>query len=157
MRSRSATSHVARVALAILTSALLAACQSTTTVTGDVTSAPVAPQIVTVDGGSYLRVQPADLASMLRAKDFTLVNVHVPYAGEIDPTDAFIPFDVIASRLADLPATDQSIVLYCQTGRMSAIAAETLVKAGYTDVWDLAGGMEAWTAAGLPLVQRPPG
>lgn len=145
------------LAPAILTMVLLAACQSTTTTTGGVSSPQVAAEIVTVDGGSYLRVQPAELAAMLRAKDFSLVNVHVPYAGEIDPTDAFIPFDTIAARLADLPAKDQPIVLYCQTGRMSAIAAETLVRAGYTDVWDLGGGMEAWTAAGLPLVQRAPG
>ena len=144
-------------ALALLAVVLLAACQSSTTTTGGASSPQAAPEIVTVDGGSYLRVQPVELAAMLRAKDFTLVNVHVPYAGEIEPTDAFIPFDTIASRLAELPATDQPIVLYCQTGRMSAIAAETLVKAGYTDVWDLAGGMEAWTAAGLPLVQRAPG
>ena len=144
-------------ALALLAVVLLAACQSSTTTTGGASSPQAAPEIVTVDGGSYLRVQPAELAAMLRAKDFSLVNVHVPYAGEIDPTDAFIQFDTIAARLADLPATDQPIVLYCQTGRMSAIAAETLVKAGYTDVWDLAGGMEAWTAAGLPLVQRAPG
>lgn len=144
-------------ALALLAVVLLAACQSSTTTTGGASSPQAAPEIVTVDGGSYLRVQPVELAAMLRAKDFTLVNVHVPYAGEIEPTDAFIPFDTIALRSADLPATDQPIVLYCQTGRMSAIAAETLVKAGYTDVWDLAGGMEAWTAAGLPLVQRAPG
>lgn len=152
MRSGSART----ISLAIVAFVLVVACQSTTT-TGGLTSPRVAPEVVTTDGGSYLRVQPAELAAMLRAKGFTLVNVHVPYAGEIDPTDAFIPFDTIASRLADLPATDRPIVLYCQTGRMSQIAAETLVTAGYTAVWELAGGMEAWTAAGHPLVQRPPG
>ncbi len=137
---------------------MLGACQPpSTTPAGGISSPTADAEVITVEGGSYRRVQPQTLATMLGAKDFTLVNVHIPYQGEIDPTDAFIPFDTIASSRADLPARDQPTFLYCQTGRMSAIAAETLVKAGYTDVWDLAGGMEAWTAAGFQLVQRPPG
>ena len=40
------------------------------------------------------------------------------------------------------------IVLYCQSGRMSAIAAQELVKAGYTNVWNLDGGMVAWERDG---------
>lgn len=112
---------------------------------------------VAVDGGSYTSVAPAELARMLRAKQFPLINVHVPYDGEIDPTDAFIPFETIGARLADLPPDKTArIVLYCRTGRMSAIAAATLVRLGYTNVWELAGGMEAWAAAGFPLASRPP-
>jgi len=34
---------------------------------------------------------------------------------------------------------------------MSAIAAEALVKGGYTDVWNLDGGMIAWEEAGFSL------
>lgn len=149
LRSMRAATAIALVAIAA------SACQQPSS-TGDLSS-PAAVTVVTVDGGSYQRIPPATLATMLVAKDFTLVNVHVPYEGEIEPTDLSIPFDTIESRLADLPATDQRIVLYCQTGRMSAIAAEALVKAGYTDVWDLAGGMEAWKASGQPLLERPPG
>ena len=37
---------------------------------------------------------------------------------------------------------------------MSAIAAEALVKGGYTDVWNLDGGMIAWEEAGLPLIGK---
>jgi len=40
---------------------------------------------------------------------------------------------------------------------MSDIAARTLVGLGYTDVWDLAGGMDAWVAAGRQLVIKPQG
>lgn len=147
---RAATTAVALIAIAA------SACQQPSS-TGDVSSPAVVAEVVAVDGGSYQRVPPATLATMLVAKDFTLVNVHVPYEGEIEPTDQFIPFDTIESRLADLPATDQRIVVYCKTGRMSAIAAEALVKAGYTDVWDLAGGMEAWKGAGQLLLERSPG
>jgi phage shock protein E len=42
-------------------------------------------------------------------------------------------------------------VLYCRSGNMSAEAAETLVGLGYTDVWDVRGGMIAWERAGFRL------
>ncbi|MCZ7537225.1 MAG: rhodanese-like domain-containing protein [Acidimicrobiia bacterium] len=81
--------------------------------------------------------------------------MHTPYAGEIDGTDAFIPFDEIAGDRR-LPADRTApIALYCESGRMSAIAAEALLAAGYTDVADLDGGMQAWEAAGLPITRRP--
>jgi len=37
---------------------------------------------------------------------------------------------------------------------MSAIAARTLVKLGYTDVWNLDGGLVAWADAGSPVARR---
>ena len=42
-------------------------------------------------------------------------------------------------------------MLYCRSGNMSAEAAEMLVGLGYTDVWDLRGGMIAWERAGFRL------
>ena len=85
------------------------------------------------------------------------MNVHVPYAGEIDGTDLFIPSEVVEARAGQLPDKGAQVLLYCQTGRMSAIAAETLVGLGYTNVVELGGGMEAWEAAGYPLEQRAGG
>lgn len=113
---------------------------------------------VEVDGdGSYADVSPEQLASMLETKDFTLVNGHIPYEGEIAETDRFIPYDRIGDRLAELPVRDARIVLYCRSGSMSTTAATTLVRAGYTNVWNLAGGMNAWRAAGYSLQGAAPG
>ena len=118
---------------------------------------PDAPRKVSVEGGGrYTAVNPAALKAMLARKDFLLVNVHIPYEGEIEPTDRFIPFDTIAARLDTLGARkDARVVLYCISGRMSTIAARTLVGLGYTDVWNLEGGMRAWEGAGSPLTRRP--
>lgn len=105
--------------------------------------------------GDYGHLEPAVLAQMLAQKDFFFVNTHVPYEGEIASTDAFIPYDQTAQRLADYPSDkDARIVVYCRSGSMSAIAAKELVKAGYTNVWDLSGGFNQWKAEGRELLQK---
>jgi rhodanese-related sulfurtransferase len=105
--------------------------------------------------GSYLDVSAVGLVAMLRNKDFLLINVHIPYAGELEGTDLFIPYDQIEANLDRLP-TDRGakLVLYCRTGGMAAIAARTLVKLGYSNVWNLDGGMVAWEEAGYQLVVK---
>ena len=84
-----------------------------------------------------------------------LINVHVPYEDHIEGTDAFISFDSILDD-PELPA-DQSapIALYCRSGNMSAQATADLVAAGYTNVVDLDGGMNAWETAGRELLDDP--
>ena len=107
---------------------------------------------VTVEGGSYTDVNVAELKAMLASKDFTFINVHIPFEGNIAGTDMSIAYDQIDSNLDRLPADKNAkIVLYCRSGRMSAIAAKTLVGMGYTNIWNLAGGMVAWEQAGLEI------
>lgn len=137
---------------ALILIGLLAACggQSPRPAT---TAAPAAT--VEVEGGSYTTVTPQQLAEMLKQKDFFFVNVHIPYEGEIERTDAQIPYDQTAQQLSRYPADKRAkIVLYCRSGRMSSIAAKELVKAGYTHVWNLDGGMAAWQTQRLPLKEQ---
>ncbi|PKN90738.1 MAG: sulfurtransferase [Chloroflexi bacterium HGW-Chloroflexi-6] len=109
---------------------------------------------VSVDGGSYLNVTSSELNTMLVNKDFVFVNVHIPFAGNIAGTDLSIPYDQIEQKLAKLP-TDKNtkIVLYCRSGHMSAISAESLVKMGYSNLWNLDGGMVAWEQAGYEILK----
>lgn len=110
---------------------------------------------VQVDQGSYTNITPKDLAAMLQAKDFALINVHIPYEGEIANTDAKIAYNEIDQHLDQLPADKTArIVLYCRSGRMSTLAAQELVKLGYTHIFNLAGGMIAWEQAGYALLNR---
>ena len=98
---------------------------------------------------------PDDFAARIRTGAF-VVNVHVPYAGEVEGTNAFIPFDRIVGDV-NLPTNKATaIALYCRSGRMSGIAASALATAGYTRVKELDGGLDAWKAAGRPLLVRNP-
>jgi rhodanese-related sulfurtransferase len=116
--------------------------------------APIAGKRVEAPGGAYYKIDAPSLASLLARKDFLLVNVHIPYAGEIAGTDAFIPFDQIGANLARLPKDKGAkVVLYCRSGRMSTIAAEELVKDGYSNILELEGGMNSWQKEGFPIVQ----
>lgn len=93
-----------------------------------------------------------DLQMMLERKDFTLVDVHIPEQAHIPDTDAFIPFNQIADRVGELPADkDAAIVLYCRSGSMSASAAKDLIELGYTNVYNVLGGMNAWQSAGYEV------
>lgn len=147
--------HLVALALVLVSISGAAACGSSAPETATPTKEPggAVGRRVETSGGSYTDVTPTELRSMLERTDVILVNVHIPYEGEIDGTDLFIPYDQIDRRLEDLPQRrDVPIVVYCRSGRMSAIAAEALVREGYTNVWNLAGGMEAWRDAGLPIV-----
>ena len=100
-------------------------------------------------------ISVAELSTMLESKDFLFVNTHIPYEGKIAGTDAFIPYDELEQYADQLPADKGSkIVLYCRSGRMSEIAATALVQQGYTQVYEVDGGMIAWEEAGLPLIGK---
>ena len=109
---------------------------------------------VNVGDKSYTNVTPALLKQMLAAKDFFFVNVHFPHEGQIAQTDAFIPYDTVEQRLDKFPADkNANIVVYCLSGSMSTIVAEKLVQLGYTNVWNLDGGMIAWENAGYLVIR----
>ncbi len=98
---------------------------------------------------------PEEYQAAIASGDVFVVNVHIPYEGDIEGTDAFIPFDDIASHADELPADkDAPLYIYCRSGRMSAEATPDLQALGYTNIIDLDGGMEAWELAGFGLVQR---
>ncbi len=130
-----------------------------TLLTGMALGHPVPATRVAVPGGAYFTIEPRELETMLKTKDFPLVNVHIPYEGEIAGTDSFIAFDQIgvgqmASRKLLPKDKKAELVIYCRSGRMSTIAAQALVKLGYSNVRELRGGFNAWVAAGLKLEQK---
>lgn len=101
----------------------------------------------------YRMLSPQQVDESLKDNNFFIVNVHTPYAGEISGTDAFIAYDTITENIDRLPQDKSAeILVYCLTGRMSAIALQKLKELGYTNVYDLAGGMEKWKAEGFEVI-----
>jgi len=127
----------------------LAACQSQ--------AVEVVGEKVSVEGGTYSNINADQLDNMLKKKDFVFVNVHIPFEGNIADTDLSIPYDQLTepANLAQLPVDKNAkIILYCRSGRMSAIAAENLIKLGYTNIWNLKGGMAGWEQAGFEIQDK---
>lgn len=105
---------------------------------------------------SFQDINATELLAMLEEKDFTFINVHTPYAGEISGTDSFVSFNQIEKNIRDgkFPSDkDAKIVLYCRSGGMSTIASEELVNMGYTNIINLSGGMIAWEQDGYPIMR----
>lgn len=82
-----------------------------------------------------------------------LVDVRRPdeFAGGHIAGALNISVETLANNLSRLP-TDKPIVLYCRSGNRSAQAANLLIAAGFTDVYDL-GGIITWQRQGLPVVR----
>jgi phage shock protein E len=96
-----------------------------------------------------------DKAPQPKEKGFVLVDVRSPdehTTGFIPGTDFNIDFREMPARHRELNANlDQHIVVYCQSGHRSNIAAETLMELGYKHVYNVEGSMNAWEGAGYPI------
>jgi rhodanese-related sulfurtransferase len=140
--------------LLTLTTLLFAGCGETTSPAAS-QSAPADIFSLPKNADGYIDITVDQLEPALANKDFTMVNVHIPYEGELPQTDAFVPYNEIETNLSQLPADKNSrIVLYCRSGRMSTDAAQTLVNLGYTNIVEVDGGMQAWEATGNNLISK---
>ena len=65
-----------------------------------------------------------------------------------------IPLAKLDERLAELQKfREKPVIVHCQSGVRSSKAAATLRKHEFTQVYELDGGVNAWTQAKLPLVK----
>jgi rhodanese-related sulfurtransferase len=149
-------------ALLVLLLALgLAGCGASTTPAADSPAGAGSPPtaeaarpgtVVKTEKGQYRDITPAELKTMMDHKDFFQVDVHVPHEGRMPNLDARIPYDQIAQHLDELPADKSAkIVLTCRSSHMSGIASHTLADLGYTNVYNMVGGFNAWRDAGYPF------
>jgi rhodanese-related sulfurtransferase len=101
--------------------------------------------------GSLQEIGPVEAAA--RLADGTAVALDVREPGEWEcgriAGSVHIPIGELVMRQDEIPE-DVPLIAVCRSGSRSAYATELLVRAGY-DAVNLAGGLEAWEAAGLPL------
>jgi rhodanese-related sulfurtransferase len=98
----------------------------------------------------------ADAVQMINRKDAVILDVREPAefkSGHI-PNARNIPAGQVGERLKELEKfKSRPILLACASGTRSGSASSTLQKAGFAQVWSLAGGMGAWQQAGMPVAK----
>jgi rhodanese-related sulfurtransferase len=57
-----------------------------------------------------------------------------------------------AHRVAEIHSHEQAVILFCNEGYSSSLAAATLQRIGLHRATDMVGGFQAWRAAGLPTI-----
>lgn len=88
-------------------------------------------------------------AKELLAKDTNVMLIDVRTIQEFEagyiPKAILFPYNDINEETAakEIPTKETPVIVYCRTGRRSAIAADSLRALGYTTVWDL-GGIVSW-------------
>jgi rhodanese-related sulfurtransferase len=104
------------------------------------------------------RITPAELLARI-GKDAALVILDVRTRAEFAaghvPGARNVPHDEVSRRLPELSALrDKSVVLYCRSGRRSALAGEQLRAAGFAPLLQLEGDYLGWENGSRP-VERP--
>ncbi len=114
-------------------------------------------------------IAPADAAAEMKANpDVFLLDVSMwneyergHIAGAVIIPRGMLEFRIARNDLfptvnrGRVPRNDQPIIVYCQFGGRSVLAARTLMEMGYTNVRSLKGGLDAWKQAKLPLEKSP--
>ncbi len=102
-------------------------------------------------------ISPGELAELIQLEQAPLIldvrsdkeynEAHIPGAVNI-------PHDQLRDRLSEIDAakTDE-IVVHCKSGYRAEIAEKALIEAGYSNLRDLDGHMNAWQSGGYPIEQ----
>ena len=68
------------------------------------------------------------------------------------PNAVNIPLAELGNRGSELAKlTSRPVIAYCDRGQRSRAAGSALAKLGFTDIYQLTGGIKAWKDAGLPV------
>ena len=127
------------------------ACTTTTAV------APSTTRSVTAPAGGHELLAAADADALLRQPPGGLVVVDVRTPAEFAAGHLAGAIDVdlqSGTFAADVAKLDPRAVyfVYCHSGHRSAQAVTVMQQQGFTSIYELQGGIEAWLGAGLPLV-----
>lgn len=99
---------------------------------------------------------PDAYAKELTKENIQLVDVRTPGEFSAGHIEGARLMDWSGGQLqAEWQSLDKNkpVVMYCASGRRSAAASEFLRKNGFTDITDLDGGFNAWSAAGKPVTK----
>jgi rhodanese-related sulfurtransferase len=99
------------------------------------------PAEISVAQAAEKRTQGAFILDVRQPEEWT--QFHIPGAN-------LIPLGDLPNRLNEVPK-DREVVVVCRSGHRSAQGRDILLKAGYTQVTSMAGGVAQWQAQGQPI------
>jgi rhodanese-related sulfurtransferase len=99
------------------------------------------PPEITVTQAAQKRDQGAFFVDVRELSEWTQFHI---------PGTTLIPLGELPSRLKDVPK-DREVVVVCRSGNRSQQGRDILLKAGYTSVTSMAGGVTQWQAQKLPI------
>ena len=116
-----------------------------------------AHDLVALAKSKIKEVSVADAAQAIQDSDVLLdvreadeyASGHIP--GAVHISRGLLEFKI--SNAPELASRDLKIVLYCKTSGRAALAAKALNDMGYLNVESIAGGFDAWVAAGNPIAK----
>jgi rhodanese-related sulfurtransferase len=122
------------------------------------TKAPEVPSTMAV----YELVSPAEAAALIAEQGgnvpFVILDVRTPDEYTAGHIEGAIVWDVnqddFATSLGMAYPRDGRYVVYCRSGVRSRAATEIMQSLGFTDIYEIDGGIQAWEAAGLPVEIR---
>jgi rhodanese-related sulfurtransferase len=108
-------------------------------------------------GGEAAAVDLNPAEFQAKAQEAGVILLDVRTAGEFAAghLEGALNIDVEGMTFeGEIKALDPSktYAIYCQSGRRSRIAVETMSKAGFTNLFNLDQGIGSWISAGLPVV-----
>ncbi len=100
----------------------------------------------------FKNISVADLKAMLDAGGITLIDVRTDaeIARGTIPGAEKLPLHLLPLRVGELDKT-RPTVFYCQMGGRSAQAAGFAAAQGFSEVYNLQGGITAWAQSGSPI------
>jgi rhodanese-related sulfurtransferase len=99
-------------------------------------------QVATSEAIRLVNQQKAQIIDVREASEFSKEHI---------ADSSNMPASSLADKIADLKNTDQPIILVCLSGQRSRSAAKVFRSKGFSNLYSLQGGLNAWKEAKLPL------
>lgn len=104
----------------------------------------------------YDEVEPTGATMLMNHDDALVLDVREDSEwrdGHIEGAK-HIPLGKLGSHLSELEKyKDRPLIVQCRSGNRSAMACGQLKRAGFAKVYNLKGGITAWSHAGLPVIK----
>jgi rhodanese-related sulfurtransferase len=99
---------------------------------------------------------PEQVRAWLTSGEILLVDVREPSEYAFERIHGALLYPLSTFDAGALPMEGRKLVLHCGSGKRSLTAAHKLQAAGHGHLTHLAGGIQAWKAAGLPVIRIDP-